>query len=191
MSLIAVQSAAGRHVLRTDPDEAEHALRAIETTSRDALAETRHMLCVLRQDGLESPLGLSDLAGLVAEVNAAGLATDVVVDGDRLAAVPSAVDVSAYRIVQEALTNAVKYAGPARATVRVCWGANEVTVEVCDDGRGAAAERHPDDVAGGHGLAGMRERVTLLGGDLSAGPRPGGGFRVIAHLPFAKPATGG
>jgi signal transduction histidine kinase len=113
MGVIAVQSAAGRHVLRTDPAEAEHALRAIETTSRDALAETRHMLGVLRRDGervdgTEAPLGLSDLPRLVSEVAQAGLPTDLVVDGERPVAIPSAVDLSAYRIVQEALTNAIK-----------------------------------------------------------------------------------
>jgi signal transduction histidine kinase len=179
MSVIAVQSAAGRHVLRADPDEAEHALSAIEATSRDALAETRHMLGVLRQDGqrvesAEPPLGLSDLARLVAEVAVAGLPTDLVVHGERPVAVPSAVDLSAYRIVQEALTNAIKHAGPARATVQIRWHTHQITIEVRDDGRGDTAERTAD-VSGRHGLVGMRERVTLLGGDLSAGPRPDGG----------------
>jgi signal transduction histidine kinase len=111
------------------------------------------------------------------------------VEGERPVTVPAALDLAAYRIVQEALTNAVKYAGPARAAVQVCWRAGEVVVEVCDDGAGAAVTpgRERND-GGGHGVAGMRERVALFGGDLTAGPTPGGGFRVAARLPLTSRA---
>jgi signal transduction histidine kinase len=193
MSVIAVQAGAGRHVLRTDPDEADFALGAIEATSRDALAEMRRMVGVLRHDGQrvddpEAVRGLCDVARLVDEVGRAGLPTSLAVEGGRPVTVPAALDLAAYRIVQEALTNAMKYAGQARAVVRVCWGADEVVVEVCDDGAGAAVVSGRERGDGsGHGVAGMRERVALLGGDLAAGPTPGGGFRVAARLPLTSP----
>jgi signal transduction histidine kinase len=184
MSVIAVQAGAGRHVLRTDPDEAEFALGAIEATSRDALAEMRRMVGVLRHDGQrvdvpETVRGVADIAGLVEEIGKAGLPTSLAVEGERPIT---------YRIVQEALTNAIKYAGPARAVVRICWRTDAVVVEVCDDGVGAAVAPERERTNGsGHGVAGMRERVALLGGDLTAAPTPGGGFRVAAHLPLTSP----
>jgi signal transduction histidine kinase len=130
------------------------------------------------------------VARLVQETGEAGLATSLAVNGDRPAVVAPAVDLCGYRIVQEALTNAVKYAGRSRATVSVCWGATEVTVEVRDDGRGeAGTPGRAGREGGGHGLAGMRERVALLGGELSAGPCAGGGFRVAARLPYTSALT--
>jgi signal transduction histidine kinase len=189
MSVIAVQSGVGAHVAAAQPEEARKALAAIETTSRSALEELRRLLGVLRQDdephgSLEPMPGLADLDTLLAEVGKAGLAVKLRVEGSR-PEVPAGVDLSAYRIVQEALTNVVKHAGPARAQVVVCYGEAEVAVEVTDDGRGVAPAG--DGRAGkvGHGIIGMRERVALFGGDLEAGPRPGGGFRVAARLPFA------
>jgi signal transduction histidine kinase len=189
MSVIAVQSGVGAHVAETQPEEARKALAAIETASRAALEELRRLLGVLRQDDGDEPHGslapvpgLADLDTLLAEVGKAGLAVKLRVEGVR-PELPAGVDLSAYRIVQEALTNVVKHAGPARAQVVVCYGDQEVAVEITDDGKGAAGDGRTAKV--GHGIIGMRERVALFGGDLEAGPRPGGGFRVAARLPFA------
>jgi signal transduction histidine kinase len=113
----------------------------------------------------------------------AGLAVRLRVEGTP-SQVPAGVDLSAYRIVQEALTNVVKHAGPARAQVVVCYRDREVTVEVTDDGRGVGAVAGDGRARAGHGLVGMAERVAAFGGDLEVGPRPGGGFRVAARLPF-------
>ncbi|HEX6677129.1 MAG TPA: sensor histidine kinase [Actinomycetes bacterium] len=184
MSVIAVQSGVGAHVADSKPEEARKALAAIETTSRATLEELRRLLGVLRQAGepvgsLAPVPGLADLDSLLAEMAKAGLAVRLRVEGAR-PPLPTGVDLSAYRIVQEALTNVVKHAGKARAQVVVCYREQEVAVEVTDDGRGAEV------AAGvGHGIVGMRERVGLFGGDFEAGPRPGGGFRVAARLPFA------
>jgi signal transduction histidine kinase len=189
MSVIAVQSGVGAHVAETQPEEARKALAAIETASRAALEELRRLLGVLRQDDGDEPHGslapvpgLADLDALLAEVGKAGLAVRLRVEGVR-PELPAGVDLSAYRIVQEALTNVVKHAGPARAQVVVCYGDQEVAVEITDDGKGAPGDGRTAKV--GHGIIGMRERVALFGGDLEAGPMPGGGFRVAARLPFA------
>jgi signal transduction histidine kinase len=188
ISVIAVQSGVGAHVAKTQPEEAAKALAAIEATSRAALTELRRLLGVLRQEGepqgsLAPVPGLADLDGLLAEVAKAGLGVRLRVEGTP-APLPAGVDLSAYRIVQEALTNVVKHAGPARAQVVVGYGDRNVTVEVTDDGRGVAAPTGDGQARVGHGLIGMRERVAVFGGDLEAGPRPGGGFRVAARLPF-------
>jgi signal transduction histidine kinase len=189
MSVIAVQSGVGAHVAESRPEEVGKALAAIEATSRAALTELRRLLGVLRQEdepqGDLAPVpGLADLDGLLAEVAKAGLAVRLQVEG-RPAHLPAGVDLSAYRIVQEALTNVVKHAGPARAQVAIRYRDHEVRVEVTDDGRGAAAPTGDGRARVGHGLIGMRERVSVFGGDLEVGPRPGGGFRVAARLPFA------
>jgi signal transduction histidine kinase len=189
ISVIAVQSGVGAHVADTQPEEAAKALAAIEATSRAALTELRRLLGVLRQDsepqGDLAPVpGLADLDGLLAEVSKAGLAVKLRVEGTP-SQLPAGVDLSAYRIVQEALTNVVKHAGPARAQATIRYRDQDVTVEVTDDGRGAAAPTGDGRAEVGHGLIGMRERVQLFGGDLEAGPRPGGGFRVAARLPLA------
>jgi signal transduction histidine kinase len=188
ISVIAVQSGVGAHVASTQPEEAAKALAAIEVTSRAALVELRRLLGVLRQDGepqgdLAPVPGLADLDRLLAEVAKAGLAVRLRVEGTR-PELPAGVDLSAYRIVQEALTNVVKHAGPARAQVVVGYGDQEVTVEVTDDGRGVTAPTGDGRAEVGHGLIGMRERVQVFGGDLEVGPRPGGGFRVAARLPL-------
>jgi signal transduction histidine kinase len=189
MSVIAVQSGVGAHVANTQPKEAAKAVAAIEATSRAVLTELRRLLGVLRQadepQGDLAPVpGLADLDGLLAEVAKAGLAVRLQVEG-RPAQLPAGVDLSAYRIVQEALTNVVKHAGPARAQVAIRYRDHEVMVEVTDDGRGAAAPTGDGRARVGHGLIGMRERVAVFGGDLQTGPRPGGGFRVAARLPLA------
>jgi signal transduction histidine kinase len=189
MSVIAVQSGVGAHVADTQPEEAARALAAIEATSRGALEELRRLLGVLRQeDGPQGDLapvpGLADLDVLLAEVAKAGLAVKLKVNGTR-PQLPAGVDLSAYRIVQEALTNVVKHAGPARAQVVVGYRDQEVTVEVTDDGRGAVPPVGDGRGGTGHGLIGMRERVAAFNGYLEVGPRPGGGFRVAARLPLA------
>jgi signal transduction histidine kinase len=189
MSVIAVQSGVDTHVANTQPKEARRSLAAIEATSRAALEELRRLLGVLRQEdepqGDLAPVpGLADLDSLLAEVSKAGLAVKLQVNGTR-PPVPAGVDLSAYRIVQEALTNVVKHAGPARAQVVVSYRDHEVTVEVTDDGRGAVTSVSDGRAGSGHGLIGMRERVQAFGGDLQTGPRPDGGFRVAARLPLA------
>jgi signal transduction histidine kinase len=189
ISVIAVQSGVGAHIASTQPEEAAKALAAIEATSRAALTELRRLLGVLRQEGepegdLAPVPGLADLDALLAEVAKAGLAVRLQVQG-RPSPLPAGIDLSAYRIVQEALTNVVKHAGPARAEVTVRYRDREVVVEVTDDGRGVTVPTGNGRARVGHGLIGMRERVQVFGGDLEAGPRPGGGFRVAARLPLA------
>jgi signal transduction histidine kinase len=162
-------------------------LEKIERSGRQALVEMRRLLGVLRQPGdqPESPglspqPGIADLAPLAEGVRAAGLPVELVINGDP-ARLPTVVDISAYRIVQEALTNVLKHAGKASAQATVSCGAGEVVIKVTDDGTGPPAGGQPD---GGHGLAGMRERVALFGGELAAGPQPEGGFAVRARLPI-------
>jgi signal transduction histidine kinase len=189
ISVIAVQSGVGAHVAHAQPEEAAKALAAIEATSRAALTELRRLLGVLRQEGepqgsLVPVPGLGDLDALLAEVARAGLAVRLRVEGTP-SPLPAGVDLSAYRIVQEALTNVVKHAGPARAQVTIGYHDQDVTVEVTDDGRGVVAPTGDGRAAVGHGLIGMRERVAVFGGDLEVGPRPGGGFRVAVRLPLA------
>lgn len=160
------------------------ALEKIEYSGRQALTETRRLLNVLRgpheSAGLVPQPGIAELAALADTVRSAGLPVSLAIVGDQ-AKLPAAVEVSAYRIIQEALTNVLKHAGPARATVTVDCAGDAVTIEVADDGPGnPVAAGHP----GRHGLAGMRERVALFGGELRAGPQPGGGFAVRARFPL-------
>jgi signal transduction histidine kinase len=160
------------------------ALEKIEDSGRQALAETRRLFSVLRGPDESAALvpqpGLGELDALADSIRSAGLPVHLTVDGDH-AALPAAVAVTAYRIVQESLTNVLKHAGPARARVTVNCAGDAVTIEVTDDGTGnPAAGAH----GGRHGLAGMRERVAAFGGDLRAGPEPGGGFAVRARLPL-------
>jgi signal transduction histidine kinase len=189
MSIIAVQSGVGAHVLDSQPEEARRALTAIEVTSRQALTEMRRLLGVLRQEaepsGSLAPVpGLAEVDALAAEVARAGARVEVRIEGTR-PELPLGLDLSAYRIVQEALTNVVRHAGPATARVRIRYAPDSVDVEVVDDGRGG--DPRPGD---GHGIAGMRERASLYGGTLHAGPQAGGGFRVAARLPV-EPAPPG
>ncbi|MFL6266593.1 MAG: sensor histidine kinase, partial [Actinomycetes bacterium] len=174
VSLMVVQAEAGP-VVRDDPDRTEAAFDAISAAGRDALAQLRRILGVLA-DGAERAAvpTLDDVPALVAGV---GERASLVTTG-RARPVPTDVGTAAYRIVQEALTNVVRHAGPATARVAVRYAPGQVAVEVVDDGRGAN-----DQGGGGHGIAGMRERAALYGGTLEAGPLPGGGFRVAASLP--------
>jgi signal transduction histidine kinase len=180
LSVIVLQAAGARASGRP----AEATLEKIENSARSALAETRRLLGVLRdpdeETGLAPQPGIGDLAALAAGVQAAGLPVHLVIDGD-LAALPATVDVSVYRIVQEALTNVLRHAGPARADVTIGCGQDAVTIEVTDDGTAQPGQGAPAD---GHGLAGMRERAAVFGGELAAGPRPGGGYAVRARLPL-------
>jgi signal transduction histidine kinase len=190
VSLMTVQAGAAKAVAAQDPEGALRAMSAVEEAGRQALDELRHLLGVLRPetdlDGLGPQPGLADLPRLVEQTRGAGLDVSLATDGV-VAGLPARVDLFAYRIVQEALTNVLKHAGPgARTEVRLGSDGRGVVIEVLDDGPGATAPPGPDaDDAGarGHGIVGMRERARLLGGTLDASPRPGGGFSVVAHLP--------
>jgi signal transduction histidine kinase len=181
ISVIVLQARGARHALDAEPDDARGALDAIEQTATQALREMRRLLGMLRTDdevALAPQPSLSHLDTLVAHVRDAGLPVDVRVEGKPRELAPG-VDLSAYRIVQEALTNALKHAGPARARVLVRYGEESLELEVADTGAG--------DVNGdstGHGLAGMRERVAVFGGELESGPRVEGGYAVRARLPL-------
>ena len=180
LSVIVLQAAGAR----ASGQAAEATLEKIENSGRQALAETRRLLGVLHDSGEETGFapqpGIGELDALAASVRAAGLPVNLVIKGEP-AAVPAAVDVSVYRIVQEALTNVLKHASPARADVTIGCADEEVTIEITDDGTG---DPRGGTRAGGHGLAGMRERAAIFGGELHAGPRPGGGFAVRGRLPL-------
>ncbi|TYK42854.1 sensor histidine kinase [Actinomadura decatromicini] len=179
MSLIAVKAGVAVHVAEARPEEAVDALRVIETTSRASLAEMRHLLGVLRtgEPDLAPSPGLSGLPGLAERAAMAGVHVDLEVDA---AGLPEGVELSAYRIVQEAVTNVVKHAAPARCRVRVRVDGLRVRIDVTDDGPGVRVLPGGD----GHGLIGMRERVMMYGGDFTAGPRPEGGFAVSAAFAY-------
>ena len=189
VSVMVVQSAAARRVLAKDPALATEALDVVEATGRQALVEMRRMLGVLRSDDPSDDLApqpsLERLDALIAQVRDAGLEVELAVEGERRQLSPG-IDVNAYRIVQEALTNVLKHAGKARATVRIRFGDRDLDLEISDDGRGAAAAIL-DAPGDGQGLVGMRERVQLHGGQLQAGPRMEGGYRVKARLPIDRP----
>jgi signal transduction histidine kinase len=186
MSVIAVRSGVARMVLDSDPQQAREALGIIETTTRRSLQEMRLLVGVLRDDddqevALKPAPGLADLDRLAADLEVAGVAVDLHVNGT-VRVLPPAADLSAYRIVQEALTNVVRHAGPTRAHVRISYRPDEVAIEVLDDGPPGDRESHTGHKShGGHGLIGMRERAALFGGELTAGP-DGAGFRVRARL---------
>jgi signal transduction histidine kinase len=185
LSLINMQSGVALHLNKELPEQASGALTAIKQASKEALGELRSVLDILRQEGeaaSRSPTWtLTRLDDLVAQAAAAGVVVQAEIDGEAHP-LPFAVDVAAFRIVQEALTNVARHAGPATATVRVSYGDRDLLLQVDDDGRGPSA--HDGAPGSGKGIVGMRERVAALGGDLQAGPRPGGGFRVRARLPL-------
>jgi signal transduction histidine kinase len=187
VSAIAVQAGAAEELAERDPRRARAVLATIQASSREALAEMRAVVGVLHQeeDGvtLAPQPGLAQLAQLAAQSRAAGLDVRVRVEG-RPAPLPDALELSAYRIIQEALTNTLKHAGATRAEVTVRYAEDGVELTVTDDGAGEAA---PSALPGaGRGLVGMRERVALFHGRLDAGRLPGGGFRVVAHLPTSS-----
>ena len=164
-------------------------LNTIEQTGRQAFAEMRRLVGVLRDDDNAAALApqptLSEIPALLAQLAAAGLKADLEVAGTQRE-VPAGVELSAYRIVQEALTNTLKHAGAGHATVRLAWSQDHLDVEVSDDGpaAGVTVPRQVRADSGGKGLVGMRERVMLFGGELEAGPSPHGGYRVAARLPL-------
>ena len=184
LGIIAVQAGVGMHVIDDDPAEAKRSLESISSTSRASLAEIRRLLGLVR-DTTGAPAytpapGIADIPRLAEDVTSAGLRVDVTVDGDA-DLVPAGVGLAAYRIVQEALTNAMRHAGASRAEVRLASTPRMLTVQVQDDGTGRAGRR-----TGGHGLVGMQERVAVYGGSLDTGPRAEGGFRVEARLPYEQ-----
>lgn len=182
LGVIAVQAGVGMKVIDSDLEEARRAFENISRTSRSSLAEIRRMLGLVRNaEGAPSYTpapGLADLGRLTEELAAAGLPVVIDVDGD-IGGVPPGVGLAAYRIVQEALTNVLRHAAAQRAMVRLDSTSGVLAVEVTDDGRGRNGHG-----TRGHGLVGMRERVAVYGGSLDVGPRPGGGFRVVAQLPY-------
>jgi signal transduction histidine kinase len=184
VSVMTVQAGAARLLLAEDPARAREPLLAVEETGRQALAEMRRLLGILRGDEEPAALapqpGIAALASLAEQLRAAGLPVDVVEEGVPRA-LPPGVDLAAYRVVQEALTNALKHAGAARAEVSVRYGPGALEVSVVNDGH------VPGNGRPGHGLVGMRERVTLYGGEFEAGPRREGGYAVRAKLPLEVP----
>ncbi len=184
IGVIAIQAGAGSRVIDTQPAAARDALSAIEAASRETLSGLRRMLGALRRAGprdepgqaMEPAPGLADLSRLAASTMDAGVRVDVQWRGPRRP-LPAEVDLSAFRIIQEAVTNVVRHADAAGCQVLIDHHDEELSIVISDDGRGGAI------AASGYGIAGMRERASLLGGQLAAGPRPGGGFRVAARLP--------
>ena len=197
MSVIAVQAGVGRHVIKDRPDEAAKALEAIQVTSRMALGDLRRVLGLLRRDGdqeaanLEPSPGLRELPPLIEQVRSAGVAVQMEVKGEPVS-LPQGMDLTAYRIVQEALTNVVKHAGGATASVLVEYTPDFLVIEVADSGNGsgervvAPAGSAGSSVVAHHGLLGMRERVTLFDGTLELRSVPGAGYEISASLPLAS-----
>jgi signal transduction histidine kinase len=185
VSVMVIQAGGARLVMDETPERAEESLRSVELAGREALAELRRLLGILG-DGdvraLAPQPGLRDIAPLLAHARESAISADLRVDG-RPVPVPPALDLCAYRIVQEALTNAIKHAAPAHASVHVRWGESVLELEITDDGR---RQRHVERTAGGHGIDGMRERVALHSGSLDASARPNGGFTVRALLPLTQ-----
>jgi signal transduction histidine kinase len=181
VSVMTVQAGAARLLLDEDPPRARDSLVAVEETGRQALGEMRRLLGILRGDEHEADLapqpGIAEIEPLVQQVRAAGLPVDLVVEGEPTPLSPG-VDLVAYRVVQEALTNALKHGGAARAQVSICYRATALELAVTNNGAARMNGR------GGHGLIGMRERVALYGGEFEAGPRAEGGYVVRASLPL-------
>ena len=187
MATINVQAGVAAHVLSTRPEAAAESLQAIKAASKEGLRELRAILNVLRQaddaDPTQPAPGTAQLEALITGARRAGLETAFTVTGDPVR-LPAAVDLAAYRIVQESLTNAIRHAGPATAAVSLSYREDELQIEVTDTGQGPPAGA----TSAGHGLAGMRERAAAVGGTLQAAPGPGGGYRVAARLPLTDPA---
>ena len=188
VSVMVVQAGAGERVLDDNPEQARAAFQSIRETGSEALEEMRRLLGLLRQKNdalsLAPQPSIARLGVLVEEVRAAGLPTELAVEGKPKTLAPG-IELSAYRIVQEALTNIRKHAGVATASVRVHYAEHEVVLEVDDNGNGSFKTNGDGS---GHGLIGMRERAALYGGTVEAGPRPDGGFRIRATLPLEHPA---
>jgi len=190
LGVIALQAGVGAHIIDADPAEAKASLLSVAQTSRTALTEVRRILGALRgQDDPGSyhpPPGLDSVEALAAELTAAGLSVDVRVEGSRNG-IPAALDLTAFRLVQESLTNVVRHAGAGRAEVTVRYEVGALVIEVVDDGKGPATTTRATATGPatlGHGQLGMRERVSVWGGSLTTGTRPCGGYRVVARLPY-------
>ena len=190
IGIIAIQAGSGRSVFDARPGEARDALAAIEATSRETLSGLRRMVTGLRraepgpgpgQAPLGPAPGLADIDRLAATARDAGVQVEVDWRGSR-EPLPADIDLSAFRIIQEAVTNVVRHAGTGQCQVAIDQQDGQLSIEVTDSGRGGST------AGTGYGITGMRERAALLGGDFSAGPRPGGGFRVAARLPVPAPA---
>ena len=182
VSVMVIQAGAARQVLRTSPDQAETSLLAVESTGREAMTELRRFLGALNDDGEAAGLapqpGIGELPILLDRVREAGLPATLEVDGSPRS-IPPSLDVTAYRIVQEALTNALRYARRAATLVRLSWEPDQLRLEILDDGPVSGVGE-----GSGRGLVGMSERAALVGGRLEAGPRVGGGYAVRAWLPL-------
>jgi signal transduction histidine kinase len=192
MSLIAVQAGVAGYVASARPEEAARALSSIEEASRGALREMRALLGVLRDDGtagsgaglIPAP-GMADLKALADRTAEAGVRVDLDIHGDR-PPLPAGLDLAAYRVIQEAITNVIKHAATDRCRVAVGYADESLNLEITDSGIGSASSTGPGT---GHGIAGMSERVGMYGGEFSAAPRPGGGFRVSARFPLTGAAA--
>jgi signal transduction histidine kinase len=189
VSVMTVQAGAARRILHRDPESVQDALSTIEQMGRTALGEMRRLVGVLRTEAeparteLSPQPGVHDVTGLVDQLRETGLQVQLWIEGESRSLSPG-VDLAAFRLVQEALTNTLKHAGPqARAWVRIQYADRQLEIEVEDDGRGLVAGLGRAG-GNGHGLVGMRERVALYGGDLRIGPRSGGGFEVRARFPL-------
>ncbi|GCD93801.1 two-component sensor histidine kinase [Embleya hyalina] len=192
VSVMTVQASAAQRMVARNPDRAKEAMAAVEQTGRGALVEMRRLVGILRDttdavggpnEGHNAPQpGLDQLDTLVTQVREAGLPVELSLEGAPCA-LPPGIDLAAYRIVQEALTNTLKHAGPAEARVLLRYSRTELLVRVADDGRGGSTA--PTGERTGHGLLGMRERVSLYGGRLYAGPRAQDGFEVLARIPLS------
>jgi signal transduction histidine kinase len=195
VSMMVVQAEAGPVAVEHDPARAAGAFEAIAATGRQALVEMRRLLGMLRGEEEQAPSlapqpGLAEVPSLVEQVGRAGLRVELVVEGTK-AALPPGIDLSAYRIIQEALTNAVRHGGDGQARVLVRYDEHDLELQIHNEGRpaggnGSPVERSPEGVRG-RGLLGMKERVNLFGGELRAGPGPNGGFTVVARLPIGDP----
>ena len=189
LNVVVLHAGAAQRVLESKPELAREALGSIETAGRQALGDIERMLGILRapEDGarLDAAPGLGQVAALCVSVREAGLPVELVVEGTPRV-LPASLDLTAYRIVQEALTNTLKHAGRAHASVTLRYTEHVLEIEALDDGRGGPALSFG---SGGYGLAGMRERIEIFGGELQAGPGSGGGFAIRARLPLRKGET--
>jgi signal transduction histidine kinase len=189
VSVMLVQAGAARQVLTSSPEDARGALLAVENSGREAMAELRNLLGLLKNEDDELDLapqpGVEQIDALVQRVRDAGLPVELRIEGAP-APLPIGLDLTAYRIVQEALTNALKYSGLARTQVLLAYREDELKLEVLDEGPGEPLDEGSSTSPGRRGLVGMRERVALYGGRLEAGPRLGGGYAVRAWLPLAR-----
>jgi len=212
VSVMVIQAGAARRVLDSSPGEAREALLAVEASGRTAMTELRHLLGLLAPcgeghgDAGEAPVpdltltpqpGVARIPALVSRLHAAGMPVELFVEapGGTPPDLPPGVDLAAFRVVQEGLTNVMKHAGQARSTVRFDYGPRDLLITVSDDGRpsaGGPGERaEPGSGSGGRGLIGLRERIAVYGGELDAGPRPGGGWRLAARIPLGPAAGAG